>query len=311
MSADSSSSLTPLPVSAVPPSVVEDEGAVAGAVLGSLAASESSDESSDESEAEAESGARDGSDSTTDFDDENEEADLVDSREAPLTDHLSELRRRIITCLICWVAGTALCYCYSDSLLQKIRSLASDNFYFVFTSPTEAFMAFIKLSMLVSFFLCLPLVIYHALAFICPGLTKRERKWLLRLVPFTIVLMVSGCLFGWYIALPIMWKFFLGFQSEGVRALWSIGEVVSFVVGLLLMCGLVFQTPLVLIFLAALGLVKPQKLAEQRRMVYFGAFFVSAVLTPTPDAFTAGVIAIPLIVFFELSLSLMKLLRLG
>ncbi len=305
MSADSLSSLQPSPDGAAHPTPVGDKSTAVEAVLSSSADAEV------EADTEIETEAKSGSDSLTDFDEDDGESELVDSHEAPLADHLSELRRRIITCLICWVAGTGMCYCYSDSLLQKIRSLASDNFYFVFTSPTEAFMAFIKLSMLVSFFLCLPLAIYHTLAFICPGLTKRERKWLLRLVPFAILLMISGCLFGWYIALPIMWKFFLGFQSEGVRALWSIGEVVSFVVGLLLMCGLVFQTPLVLIFLAAVGLVKPRKLAQQRRMVYFGAFLVSAILTPTPDAFTAGVLAVPLIIFFELSLSLMKLLRLG
>ena len=172
-------------------------------------------------------------------------------------------------------------------------------------------MAFIKLSMLVSLFACLPIILYHVVAFVCPGLTGRERRWLLRLVPFSFAFFVGGCAFAWFVALPIMWRFFLGFQSEHVRALWSIGDVVGFVVGLLLICGCLFQTPLVLIFLTALGIVKPEHLANSRRAVYFGSVVLSAIITPTPDGFTALIVAFPLIVFYELSLMLIKAYRIG
>ena len=240
-----------------------------------------------------------------------EELNATGDEEMPLTDHLAELRRRIIICLLCWFLGCCALYSWAPRLLEAIRSLAEGDFVFVFTSPTEAFMAFIKLAMLGSFFVCLPIFIYHIVAFVCPGLTPRERKWMLRLVPFSLVLFAAGELFAWFVALPIMWRFFLGFQSEGVRALWSIGDVVGFVVGALLLCGIVFQTPLVLVFLAALELVSAATLSRARRAVYFGAFVASAIITPTPDAFTATVVALPLIVFFEISLLLIKMLRIG
>lgn len=241
-----------------------------------------------------------------------EEANLDSSdREMPLTDHLAELRRRIFICLLCWAIGCAVCYGLAPRLLEAVRLSAGQEFYFVFTSPTEAFTAFIKLSMTASLMGCLPVFIYHAAAFVCPGLTAQERRWLLRLIPFAFALFIAGALFAWFVALPVMWKFFLGFQSESVRALWSIGEVVGFAVGAILLCGLLFQTPLLLIFLAALGLVNADALSKARRMVYFGACLAAAVITPTPDAFTAIVVAVPLAVFYELSLLLIKMLRIG
>ncbi|MBQ7569195.1 twin-arginine translocase subunit TatC [bacterium] len=241
---------------------------------------------------------------------EEESGGSVD-REMPLTEHLAELRKRIIICLVCWLGGCCLCYGLAPRLLEAIRASAGEGFYFVFTSPTEAFMAFVKLSMVVSLFACLPVFIYHTVAFVCPGLTERERRWLLRLVPFALLLFAAGVLFAWFVALPIMWRFFLGFQSESVRALWSIGEVVGFVVGAMLLCGLIFQTPLVMIFLAALDIVNLGALQRARRVVYFGACVASAIITPTPDAFTAVVVAVPLIVFYEISLLMIRMLRLG
>ena len=229
----------------------------------------------------------------------------------PLTDHLAELRRRIIICLVCWLIGCCVCYYFVPYLLQVVRASAGENFYFVFTSPTEAFTAFIKLAMTASLIVCLPVFIYHAAAFICPGLTVNERRWLLRLVPFSFLLFMAGALFAWFVALPVLWKFFLGFQSESVRALWSIGEVVGFAAGALLLCGLLFQTPLLMIFMAALGIVNAEVLAKARRAVYFGACVAAAVITPTPDAFTAAVVAVPLIVFYEISLLIIKALGLG
>ena len=244
---------------------------------------------------------------------ENAAADAEDAAPSglmTLTEHLAELRYRLLVCLGFWAAGCCVSYGWAPRMLEAIRALASKEFYFVFTSPTEAFMAFVKMSMTVSFIACLPIFIYHIAAFVCPGLTGRERRWLLRLVPFSFLLFAAGALFAWFIALPVMWKFFLSFQSEDVRALWSIGDAVGFAVGALLLCGIIFQTPLILIFLAALGIVKTKQMAAARRVIYFAALFLAAVVTPTPDAFTACVTALPLIVFFELSILIIKVLRL-
>lgn len=236
------------------------------------------------------------------------EAVLDRDRPMALEDHLDELRRRLIVCVTTWALATGVAYYFSGPMLEVIRGLAGQNFEFIYTSPTEAFFAFMKLSMVAGLFVVLPVLIYQTVMFIAPGLTRRERRWLMRLVPFSMVLFAIGAAFAWYVALPVMWKFFLSFETPGVKAMWRIGDVVGFVVGLLVLCGLVFELPLVLLFAGLAGLVRSETLRRQRKMAYFGAFLVSAVATPTPDAFTAGIVAVPIIVLFEISMLLMRMM---
>lgn len=235
--------------------------------------------------------------------------ELDRDRPMPLEKHLEELRRRLILCVVTWAAATSAVYAlYSSRLLEALRGLAGDDFRFIYTEPTEAFFAFINMSMVVGLFVTLPVLVYHAVMFVSPGLTRRERRWLLRLVPFAMLLFGAGGAFAWYVALPVMWRFFLGFQASGVEAMWTIGKVVGFAVGLILLCGLVFQLPLVLLFASLVGLVRSQDLRRHRRMAIFLAFLLAAVATPTPDPMSATVVALPLILLFELSLVLMRLM---
>lgn len=242
-------------------------------------------------------------------DGENPEDALDAEQILPLTEHLEELRRRIISCLVFWVLSSSVAYYFCQPILEGIRLLAGSGFTFVYTSPGEAFIAFIKLAMTVGLVVSLPVLIFHVVRFLSPGLTRRERRWLNTLVPFSILLFLAGCLFAWFVALPIMWRFFLGFQSAGIQALWTIGEVVGFVVGLLLLCGVVFQLPLVVIFAALAGLVNSSSLRRYRKLIYFSAFALAAIVTPTPDAFTACVVALPVIALFELSLVVIRVMK--
>lgn len=242
--------------------------------------------------------------------DEEQDSEAILDRDRPmaLEDHLDELRHRLIVCVSTWALATAVAYYFSGPMLEIIRGLAGENFEFIYTSPTEAFFAFMKLAMVAGLFVVLPVLIYQTVMFIAPGLTRRERRWMMRLVPFSMVLFAVGAAFAWYVALPVMWKFFLSFETPGVKAMWRIGDVVGFVVGLLVLCGLVFELPLVLLFAGLAGVVRSDTLRRQRKMAYFGAFLVSAIATPTPDAFTAGIVAVPIIVLFEISLLLMKMM---
>jgi len=234
--------------------------------------------------------------------------ELDRDRPMALEDHLEELRRRLVVCVTTWVLATGVAYYYSSPMLESIRGLAGANFKFIYTKPTEAFFAFMKLAMVAGLFVALPVLIHQTVMFISPGLTRRERKWMLRLVPFSMILFAVGGAFAWFVALPVMWRFFLSFQAPGIEALWTIGDVVGFVVGLMILCGIVFELPLVMLFAGLAGLVHSSTLRRHRKVVVFGAFVVSAVATPTPDAFTAGIVAVPIIVLFELSLLLMRVL---
>lgn len=237
-----------------------------------------------------------------------DEGELIEQEKyLSLSEHLEELRRRIFVCLFFWVVFSCLAYSRVDWFLQKVRSLAGDNFTFVYTSPTEAFMVFIKLAMVIGLIVALPIFLYETIAFINPGLKRKERRLLFSLVPSGIILFLLGSLFAWFIALPIMWKFFLSFQDGGITALWTIGEVVSFVVEILLICGIVFELPLLIVLANKLGLLPYEKMAASRRMTYFLILCITAIITPTPDAFTCLVVSVPIILLFELSLLILKL----
>lgn len=224
----------------------------------------------------------------------------------PVADHLEELRRRIWICLFFWLAASIAAFYWSGDLLNLLRSVSGEGFIFIFTKPTEAFMALCKMAMTVGFFVSSPILLWQFLLFVLPALTNSERRKLFLIIPFASSLFAGGVIFAWYVALPVTWKFFLGFQSEGVKAMWSIGDAVGFAVGLLLLCGAVFELPLVIIFLAHIGLVNVSMLRRFRRPAYFLAFVIAAVVTPTPDAFTATVVAVPLIALFELSILVIR-----
>ncbi|MCR5662778.1 MAG: twin-arginine translocase subunit TatC [bacterium] len=227
----------------------------------------------------------------------------------PVADHLEELRRRIWICIICWVAASIAAFYRSGDLLNLLRSVSGEGFVFIFTKPTEAFMALCKMSMTVGLFVSSPILLWQFLLFVLPALTNSERRKLFLIVPFASALFAGGVVFAWYVALPVTWKFFLGFQSDGVKAMWSIGDAVGFAVGLLLLCGAVFELPLALIFLAHIGFVNADMLRRFRRPAYLLAFVLAAVVTPTPDAFTATVVAVPLIGLFELSILIIRITK--
>ena len=239
-----------------------------------------------------------------------DEGDIIDN-DTPLslTEHLEELRRRILVCLACWVVASCVAYSQVGYVLAKIRDLAGAGFSFVYTSPTEAFMAFIKLAMVVGFVTVLPVILYEFFAFINPGLKRKERRLLFSLVPAGLGLFALGLVFAWFVALPIMWKFFLSFQGAGIVALWTIGEVVGFAAGLLLICGVIFELPLFVIGAVYMEFISYERLAKARRMVYFVIIVLTAVITPTPDAFTCLVVSIPIALLFEVSLLVTRLVR--
>ncbi|MGM9997827.1 MAG: twin-arginine translocase subunit TatC [Candidatus Bruticola sp.] len=236
--------------------------------------------------------------------------DIID-REVSLSvsGHLEELRRRLFYCLAAWGTASCIAYAYADSILQKVRELGGSAFTFVYTSPTEAFMAFIKLSMALGAVAVLPIILYNAAAFINPALTRRERRLLFSLTPVCLLLFCAGLAFAWFVALPIMWHFFLSFQNKGIVALWTIGEVVGFASGLLLICGCVFELPVFLIGAAKAGIISYERLAKARRVAYFAILVLTAVITPTPDAFTCLVVAGPIIALFELSLLCLQFIK--
>ncbi len=224
-----------------------------------------------------------------------------------LTDHLEELRFRILWSLGAWIAASIFAYSQVGKIFAAAKVLLG-NTKLIFTAPTEAFFAYLELAMVGGLFLAAPVIFYHALRFVVPGLEPHERKWLFRLMPVAILLFAAGCCFAYFVVLPVTLNFFMSFQNETLEALFKMQDFVGFVVGALAICGVIFQLPLILLMGAIVGIVKSSALRRHRRMAYFLAFVVAAVATPTPDAMTASVVALPIIVLFELSTILIRLM---
>jgi sec-independent protein translocase protein TatC len=222
----------------------------------------------------------------------------------PLTDHLDELRTRIIRSIIAWSLGCTLTYFFLPKMLGLAVALIKQPL--IFTKPTEAFIMYLKIALTGGFFVALPYIIWQVMGFVSPGLLPREKLWARRLVPLATILFLGGAAFAYYAVLPVTLNFFMGFQTENLKALISAGEFLNFVILMLVFCGLIFETPLVLLFLSFVGLVNAQALAKNRKYAFFLIIVLAAVATPTPDAFTQLVVAVPMYVLYELSIIMIR-----
>lgn len=223
-----------------------------------------------------------------------------------LVEHLDELRRRLLISLATILIATCLAFW---KVKEIAAYLAKPVGHLVFLSPVEAFMAYLKLAFFVGLFISSPIVIFQIWQFVSTGLTEKERKTFIFYFPFSIALFLSGAAFAFFIVIPWALKFLIDFAGPNVLPMLSISKYISFVVVLLLMFGVVFELPIAILLLTKLGIVSPAGLRKNRKYAILLIFIVAAVLTPTPDAFTQLLMAIPLIFLYELSIWLSKLVR--
>lgn len=215
--------------------------------------------------------------------------------------HLAELRNRILWALASWATCSVGAWFLTPRLIAVMRRPIGDV-QLVFLRPTEAFMVYLKVAMLGGLFLALPFILYQVVAFVSPGLENHEKRWLKRIVPASFFLFIIGGTFGYFCVLPVTMTFFLNFQTADLRAMISLSEYIGFISMMIIVCGLVFQTPIVIVILAAVGLVDANMLRRSRRWAILIIFVIAGIVTPTPDAFTQCVVAVPMIVLYELSI---------
>jgi sec-independent protein translocase protein TatC len=231
----------------------------------------------------------------------------ADEKKMTLIEHLDEMRSRIIYSLLAWIICSSVAYFFTPSILRLFTSMIQTKL--VFVNPTEALFAYLKIAMLMGLFISLPIVLYQILIFVLPGLKKEERRWVLRLVPFSVLLFFAGVLFAYFILIPVTLRFFLSFGTSDLVPMITIGGFISFVLTLLIICGVTFQTPLIILFLGLVGLVNSRILSEKRKYVIVFFFVLTAVATPTPDAFTQIIATIPLLFLYEISIVLLRIIE--
>jgi sec-independent protein translocase protein TatC len=232
----------------------------------------------------------------------------LDDTKLPLTVHLAELRTRLFWILGAWLAAAIAAWNFRDPifgyLLQPAtQALGPEGGPLQAIAPTEILFTHIKCALLAGFVASLPVTFWHLWGFIAPGLYPNEKRATLPFVLVSTVLFIGGALFGHTFVFPIIYKFFASFSSDYVQAAWTMREVFSMNVQLILAFGTGFELPVVVYFLAAAGIVEPKGLLRGTKYGVLVSFVVGAVLTPSPDIVSQLLLAGPLSVLYLLGVA--------
>jgi sec-independent protein translocase protein TatC len=231
---------------------------------------------------------------------------MASDTKLPLIEHLLELRRRLMWSAIAVVITTAFSFVFADRIIKMLLRPAG-NIKTVFTEMQEMFSVYIKVSLVSGIALAMPFIIYQLVMFVAPALTPREKRFLYSVLPGVIVSFAVGAAFGYFILLPPAIGFLLTFGSDIATPFIKIGNYISVVTTLLFWIGICFELPVVLWFLARLGIISPQRLSKSRPFAFVAAFILGAAVTPTSDPLNQTLVAAPLIILYEIGILLSKL----
>ncbi|MDR2338608.1 MAG: twin-arginine translocase subunit TatC [Deltaproteobacteria bacterium] len=237
------------------------------------------------------------------------EADPKEAGGLSFFDHLAELRGRIIKALLSLLPGMLVCYELSGPILaflmKPLIRLMPEKGSIIATGLAETFLIHVKIAVWAGIIVTSPFWLYQIWAFVAPGLYKKERRAIGRLTAATVVLLLLGAAFAYYVVLPIGFKFFLSFGGGDITILPVIHEYLSLVMTLLLSFGLAFELPLLLMFLASVGLIDSSKLRRFRPYALIIIVTLAAFLTP-PDVISQVLMSIPMFGLYELSVILIR-----
>ncbi len=221
-----------------------------------------------------------------------------------IIEHLEELRVRLLVSLGAFAVATAASFLLVERILGLLLRPVGRV---VFLAPTEAFFVRLKVAALAGVFLSLPVILVQIWRFVSVGLTPTERRYTLSLLPAALVLFVAGGAFAFLVILPIGVRFLLSYQTENLVPMISVQAYTSFATAFVLAFGLLFQMPVVILFLARLGLVTPASLAAGRKYALLAIVIASAVLTPGGDVVSQMLMAAPTYLLYEASIWIARL----
>jgi sec-independent protein translocase protein TatC len=235
---------------------------------------------------------------------------LHEDEKIPFTGHLEELRSRLIKSFVAVGAGFLLCYGFKEKLFEilihPLIQVMPEGGKLIFTGIPEAFFTYLKVSFLSGIILASPMLLYQFWMFVAPGLYQKERKVLGPIIGISSFFFIGGALFGYFVVFPSGFKFLLGFGTDYIRTLPSMREYLNFATKLLFIFGLLFELPVVLTGLAWLGIISADYLKRNRKYAVLLAFVAAAFLTP--DVVSMILMAIPLMILYELSIVSARLL---
>ncbi|PLY02733.1 MAG: twin-arginine translocase subunit TatC [Desulfuromonas sp.] len=234
------------------------------------------------------------------------------SEDMPFLSHLDELRTCLVRSFIAWIIAFVACYSYSGVIFsfisEPVRRVLPEGSSMVFISATEPFFTYLKISALSAMLFALPVILWQLWAFIAPGLYKHEKRYAIPFVFASCLCFACGTYFGFTFVFPTIFNFLVTFgtSSGDMQAMLSIGNYLSLASKLLLAFGLVFELPIIIFFLARLGVVDHLWLKRNRKFALLIAFVVGAMLTP-PDILSQTALAVPFIILYEVGIIVARL----
>ncbi len=229
-----------------------------------------------------------------------------------ILEHLEELRKRLI-----WAAGSVIVATLASLvatqwILEWLIEPARDRLQggeIVFTEPLEYWGTYFRVALLAGIAISMPMVLYQLMAFVGPGLTRQEKRWVYPIVFGASFAFVAGAAFAYYVELPPAFRFLLSTPGDVAKPFLKVGSYVNFVTRLMLVTGLVFELPLVVMGLAKIGIVTSRRLWGWWRQAIILAFVAAAVVTPSIDPVTQSIVAGPIIVLYFAGIALAKLVE--
>lgn len=233
---------------------------------------------------------------------------MSSSEKLTVLSHLYELRDRLVKSAIAIAVATVIAFIFADWIFYFLTKPAGD-IPLIYVEPTEMIGTYMRVSLVTGIALAMPYLVYHVIMFVSPALTSREKKYVFIALPWITLMFLGGVVFGYYVLIPPAFNFLLSFGSNIATPQIKIASYINLVTRLLLAIGLVFELPVITTFLARIGVVKSKWLADKRRPAMIIAFVVAAIITPTFDPVNQTLVALPLIVLYELSIWLAKLVQ--
>jgi len=230
----------------------------------------------------------------------------MSSRELSILQHLAELRRRITISVLALLVGTGVAFPFWHTVVALLVRPA-DDLHLIATEVTETLSTSIKVSVLAGFILAFPVILYQVVMFVAPGLNSKEKRYLFSLLPGALLAFAAGMAFCYFVLLPPALNFLIGYGGDLVDEQIKISNIVNLIIRLLFWMGISFETPLVMYLLAQLGIVSARGLGRFRRYWVVVAFILGAIITPTVDPVNQALVAVPLLVLYEVGVLLARL----
>ncbi len=231
---------------------------------------------------------------------------MAEERKLTIIEHLEELRDRLIKSVIALTVTTMLSFAFAKQFLQILIAPMGQTPP-VSPSPTTTIVVFTKVALISGVAMAMPVLVYQLISYIAPGLKPQEKKYLYLVLPGATLSYIAGIAFAYFVMLPTAIPFLKGFLSDIIEPTWFIDKYISFITSLLFWVGLSFETPLLIFFLAKLGIVTPEVLSRYRKYAILVIAVISAVITPTPDPFNMLLVMVPLILLYEIGILLARL----